>query len=95
MSSTAWVRLSESAAIEIRPTSSAPRNWPSPRLRIADQVLVLHPDVVEEQLAGVEPAPADAAHLRTHREARRALLDDEAAEPSAAIVGGSRSGPAT
>ncbi len=30
MSSTAWVRLSDSAAIEMRPTSSAPRNCPRP-----------------------------------------------------------------
>ena len=30
MSSTAWVRLSDNAAIEIRPTSSVRRNWPSP-----------------------------------------------------------------
>ncbi len=30
MSSTAWVRLSDRAAIEMRPTSSVPRNWLSP-----------------------------------------------------------------
>ena len=30
-SSTAWVRLSDSAAIEMRPTSSVRRNWASPR----------------------------------------------------------------
>ena len=48
--------------------------------RIADEVLVRNPDVVEEQLAGVETAPADAAEFRAHREAGRILLDDQARE---------------
>ena len=62
------MRLSDSAAIEMRPTSSVCRNWPRPRFGIADEVLVGHPDVVEEQLAGVEALPTDAAHLRPHGE---------------------------
>ena len=64
----------------MRPTSSVPRNWPRPSFGIADEVVVGHPHVVEEQLAGVEPLPADAAHLRPHREPGRVLLDDEAGE---------------
>ena len=62
----------------MRPTSSVRRNWLSPIVGIADEVVVGHPDVVEEQLAGVEAPPADAAHLRAHGEAGRVLLDDEA-----------------
>ena len=69
MSSTAWVRLSDSAAIEMRPTSSVLQELAEPHRRIADEMIVGDPDVVEEQLAGVEAAPADAAHLRAHREA--------------------------
>ena len=64
------MRLSDSAAIEMRPTSSVLRNWLEPHRGIADEVVVGHPHVVEEQLARVEAAPADAAHLRAHREAR-------------------------
>ena len=71
------MRLSDSAAIEMRPTSSVRRNWPSPRSGIADEVVVGHPHVVEVQLAGVEAPPADAPHLRAHREAGRVLLHDE------------------
>ena len=51
-----------------------------PHRRIADEVIVGDPDVVEEQLAGVETAPADAAHLRAHGEAGGVLLHDEARE---------------
>ena len=49
-----------------------------PHRGIADEVVVGDPDVVEEQFAGVETPPADAAHLRAHREAGGVLLDDEA-----------------
>ena len=51
-----------------------------PHRRIADEVIVGDPDVVEEQLAGVETPPADAAHLRAHGEAGGVLLHDEARE---------------
>ena len=54
---------------------------------IADEVVVGDPHVVEEQLAGVEAPPADAAHLRAHREAGRVLLDDEARERRPAVLG--------
>ena len=56
-----------------------------PHRRIADEVLVGHPDVVEEQLAGVEAPPADAPHLRAHGEAGRVLLHDEGAVPRLAL----------
>ena len=64
----------------MRPTSSVPQELAEPHRRIADEVVVGDPDVVEEQLAGVEAPPADAAQLRAHREAGRVLLDDEARE---------------
>ena len=51
-----------------------------PHRRIADEVIVGDPHVVEVQLARVEAAPADAAHLRAHREAGGVLLHDEARE---------------
>ena len=74
--------------MEMRPTSSVRRNWPSPRFGIAEEVLVGHPDVVEVELAGVEAAPADAAHLRSHGEAGRVLLHDEAGEAGLTAVDG-------
>ena len=51
-----------------------------PHRGIADEVIVGDPHVVEGQLARVETAPADAAHLRAHREAGGVLLHDEARE---------------
>ena len=53
------------------------------QIGVADQVVVGDLDVVEVQLAGVEAAPPDAAHLRTHGEAGGVPLDDEAGESRA------------
>ena len=58
-----------------------------PQVRDRREVLVGNPDVVEVQLAGVEAAPPDAAHLRSHGEAGGVLLDDEAGEPRASVLG--------
>ena len=77
MSSTAWVRLGDSAAIEMRPTSSV-RNWPESHVGIADEMIVGDPDVVEVPRASVKAAPADAAHLRAHGEPGRGRSRDEA-----------------
>jgi hypothetical protein len=60
----------DSAAIEMRPTSSVRRNCPRPPPELAEHVVVGDEDVVEEQLARVEGAPADAAHLGALRVAR-------------------------
>ena len=49
-----------------------------PHRRVAEEMVVRDPDVVEEELPGVEAAPTDAAHLRAHGESGRVLLDDEA-----------------
>ena len=93
-SSTAWVRLRDSAAMEMRPTSRVRRNWLEPEVGIAEEVLVGHPHVVEVELAGVEAPPSDAAHLRSHGEAGRVLLDDEAARTAARPPPTARCGPA-
>ena len=91
MSSTAWVRLSEKRRDGDAPDLERAEELAEPHVGIADQVLVGHPDVVEVQLPGVEAAPADAPHLRSHGETGGVLLDDEAgvtsaAAPSAASV---------
>ena len=57
------------------------------QVRITEEVIVGHPDVVEVELAGIETAPPDAAHLRSHGEARRVLLDDEARERRGLALG--------
>ena len=55
-----------------------PQELAEAEVRVADEVLVGDPHVVEVQLAGVEALPPDAPHLRAHREPGRVLLDDEA-----------------
>ena len=46
--------------MEMRPTSSVLQELAEPQVRIADQVLIGDPDVVEVQLTGVEAPPPDA-----------------------------------
>ena len=64
-----------------------------PHGRITDQVIVGDPDVVEEQLAGVEAPPADAAHLRAHGEAGVSFSTTKLAN-AGACPSPSRCGPA-
>ena len=83
MSSTAWVRLSDSAAIEMRPTSSAPRNWPRPsfgsptRWSSATHTSSKNSSRVSSPF---QPMPRIFGPIV---KPGRVLLDDEAAEPRA------------
>ena len=58
-----------------------------PEVRITQKVVVGHPHVVEVELAGIEAAPADAAHFGAHGEARCVLLDDQAGKALTAFDG--------
>src|SRR5205085_5112658 len=56
------------------------------QVRVTDEVIARDPDIVEVQLARIETAPSDAAHLRPHGEAGRVLLDDKAREPRLLVL---------
>src|ERR1700722_14726528 len=56
---------------------------PEPAARLAHHLVVGDPDVVEEQVPGVQALPPDPAQLRSERVPRRSLLDDETAETRA------------
>ena len=68
----------------MRPTSSAPRNCPRPSSGSPTRWSSATHTSSKNSSRVSRPSPADAAHLRPHREAGRVLLDDEAGEHRAA-----------